>query len=118
MEIKAPTAKPIQAAKNTFMDGTATTPSPKKVMLMVSSSIQSIKNQLATNVSRIAAQFPVSSAFCTCDSFASLDLIRTNKVPIIDAKTPTPAMTNGNNIGPIPLKETSSVPASSMSFTT
>ena len=87
-------------------------------MLMVSSNIQSIKNQLATNVNKMAAQFPVSSAFCTCGSFASLDLIRTKKVPIIDAKTPTPAITKGNRIGPIPLKVVSSIPASSMSFTT
>ena len=86
-------------------------------MLMVSSNIQSIKNQLASNVSRIATQFPVSNAFCTCGSLESLDLIRTKKVPMIDAKTPTPAITKGNKIGPIPLKVVSSIPVSSMSFT-
>ena len=49
----------------------------------------------------IDAQFPKSKAACTFASFALLSDILTNKVPIIDANIPTPAMTTGSKIGPI-----------------
>ena len=47
---------------------------------------------------------PIFNAFCTSASFASLEEIRTKKVPIIEAMIPTPAIMIGNKIGPIPWK--------------
>ena len=52
----------------------------------------------------IEAQFPKSSAACTFASLALLSEILTNKVPMIEAKTPTPAITTGSRIGPMLLK--------------
>ena len=65
-EIKAPTASPIHADQKTFEEEINLYPSPKNFILISSGNIQSIKNQLAINVNIIEAQFPVSSAYCTC----------------------------------------------------
>ena len=63
-----------------------------------------IKKKQATTVNRIETQFPMFKAFCTWASFASLFVTFTKKVPIIEAKIPTPAITIGKRMGPMPLK--------------
>ena len=50
------------------------------------------------------------SAPITSDSFASLLLIFTSIVPIIEIMIPTPAIAIGNKIGPIPPKASVMLP--------
>ena len=54
--------------------------------------------------------FPLFKAPITSASFASLELIFTNNVPINDMMIPTPAIAIGNKIGPIPPKASSIEP--------
>src|SRR3546814_14554178 len=65
----------------TFIDGISLYPSPKKCMCIVAGNIHLIKKKLAIRVKIIAVQFPVSKAFCTWASLASLLEIFTKKVP-------------------------------------
>ena len=54
--------------------------------------------------------FPLLRAPITSSSFASLELIFTNSVPINEMIIPTPAIAIGNKIGPIPPKASSIEP--------
>jgi len=77
-------------------------PSPKNSIFIIPGNIYFTKTKQEIAVNIIETQFPIFNAPCTCFSLASLFLIFTNIVPIIENKIPKPAIAIGNKIGPIP----------------
>ena len=106
----APTTKPIITLPKTLILDTSREPTPKKFIVMSSGNIRVMIKYEAMAVITMELQLPIFSAFWISCSLASLLLILIKKLPNIENKIPTPAITKGNNIVPIPPKSSLMAP--------